>query len=413
MKKILWICCGLTITTNIFAGGFKIALQGIKQNGMGHTGVGFAQDAATIYFNPAGLSFVNPQINGGVNFLTPRTQFLDMTTNLKVDAVNKMYTPINAYGSFRLGKNFMAGVGVYTPFGSGIEYPNWTGNNILRKINLTAIFFQPTIAYKIDDNFSIGGGITVANGKVDLEKNLPITNENGLMPLTVLTGKSKIKAGANVGLYYKQNSFSAGITYHSRIKMNVENGDANFYNIPTALAANFPNTKFNTTLPLPAEVALGIGVRLNKELTLTMDYNYTDWSTFKSLDFDFASNTSSLQDTKSARNYQSSSAIRFGAQYKYNKHVTYRAGFFADQSPVQDGYVAPELPDANKIGLSVGCSAMLADNLGIDLAILYENVPARTQQNIETNLNGTFKTKVVSPAIGVTYLFNKKPKSKY
>jgi len=41
------------------ANGFKIALQGQKQIGMGGIGIAMPVDAATLYYNPAGLSFVS------------------------------------------------------------------------------------------------------------------------------------------------------------------------------------------------------------------------------------------------------------------------------------------------------------------------------------------------------------------
>ncbi|RDC64693.1 hypothetical protein [Adhaeribacter pallidiroseus] len=42
---------GLTAVT--YAGGFQVNLQGQKQIGMGHTGVGLARDQASIFLIPA------------------------------------------------------------------------------------------------------------------------------------------------------------------------------------------------------------------------------------------------------------------------------------------------------------------------------------------------------------------------
>jgi long-chain fatty acid transport protein len=88
--------------------------------------------------------------------------------------------------------------------------------------------------------------------------------------------------------------------------------------------------------------------------------------------------------------------------------TTIRLGAFYDQTPVQDGYVAPELPDNDKIGLTCGASFKFTDRLSMDMSILYENVPARTQTNKETGLSGTFKTTVFAPGIGINYLLHKK-----
>ena len=43
--------------SQLYAGGFQLNLQGSRQLGMGHTGTGLVYDAATLFFNPGGMSF--------------------------------------------------------------------------------------------------------------------------------------------------------------------------------------------------------------------------------------------------------------------------------------------------------------------------------------------------------------------
>src|SRR4026208_1946223 len=64
---------------NSFAGGFQINLQGQRQIGMGHTGTGYVTDAATIFFNPGGLGWLDTMVNLsiGVSFIIPRTLYLE------------------------------------------------------------------------------------------------------------------------------------------------------------------------------------------------------------------------------------------------------------------------------------------------------------------------------------------------
>ena len=123
---------------------------------MAHTGIGLAQDAATLYFNPAGLSFVGNQVNVGVSGIMPRVQFLDANTNISTYADNQFFTPFSLYANYHLGNSpITLGLGIYTPFGSGVKYPtNWTGRYVLTNINLQAVYFQPTAAFKISDNIS-------------------------------------------------------------------------------------------------------------------------------------------------------------------------------------------------------------------------------------------------------------------
>src|SRR5262245_61245709 len=62
-----------------YAGGFQVNLQGQRQIGMGHTGTGYVTDAATIFFNPGGMGWLDTMVNisGGMSFIIPRTRYLE------------------------------------------------------------------------------------------------------------------------------------------------------------------------------------------------------------------------------------------------------------------------------------------------------------------------------------------------
>ncbi len=410
-KFILLSISSLCFTFSAYAGGFKIGLQGLKQIGMGHTGVGFVQDAATIYFNPAGMSFIGNQVNIGCNALMPNTSFLETNTNLLTKADAQVFTPFSVYASSKLYKKFNIGLGIYTPFGSGMTYPkDWGGEYILHKINLSTIYFQPTLSYKISKKLAVGAGFVYSTGHVTLEKDLPI---NSMSNSTIASAQLKGAAsgiGYNAGAYLHFNEqLSFGLTYHSKVLMKVKEGTANFKDIPTALTASFPATNtFTTTLALPSELSLGVAYRLADHVIFALDLNRTFWNSYDSLGFDYGVNTDKVTDAKSPRNYQDVSAIRVGVQYEMSSKFVFRTGFFYDQTPVKDGYVAPELPDNNKIGFTLGASVQVAKNVKLDFSFLYESVPNRKQTNLETGLSGTFQTKAIAPGIGIQYQFNKK-----
>jgi long-chain fatty acid transport protein len=194
--------------------------------------------------------------------------------------------------------------------------------------------------------------------------------------------------------------------------MKVNDGKAVFSNIPVGLASTFPsNNTFSSTLSLPGEIGFGFSYKIVKDLTVAVDFNHTFWSSYDSLGFNYAVNTSAVTDAKSPRLYENASCVRFGAQYAASAKVSVRAGLFFDQTPVRDGYVSPELPDNNKTGLTAGGTFKLDESIVLDISLLYENVPSRTQKNIESGLDGTFQTSVIAPGLGLTYIFNKSNKT--
>jgi long-chain fatty acid transport protein len=411
MKKLFLLNLMICSSFIINAGGFKIGLQGQKQIGMAHVGVGLALDASSIYFNPGALAFTPNNFTIGVTALVPHTQYLDSSTQIKTNTTNQTFTPFELYASYGINKKIVVGLGVYTPFGSGVNYPTgWTGRAVLNKISLQAIYFQPTISYKISENLSAGIGFIYSMGNVVLNKDIPLQGiADTVWGNANLSGKAS-GMGFNTGIYFAKNKLSAGIAYHSKVAMSVSKGTATFTHIPYTAASYFPNTTFTNSLPLPSELSFGAAYKLNSKLQLAADFNYTFWQSFDSLGFDYAANTLKLTDAKSARLYKNAFAIRIGAQYFANAKTIVRAGFFYDTTPTQVGYVSPELPDANKMGLSTGLSYKINKAFSIDASLLYENVSARGGKNLESNLAGTFATKAVGIGAGICYNFNTKAK---
>ncbi len=155
---------------------------------------------------------------------------------------------------------------------------------------------------------------------------------------------------------------------------------------------------------MPATTTLGLGYSVSPATTLALDVNWVAWNKYKELAFDYDNNTA-IEDTKSPRNYKDAGAIRLGVQHQYNETFAIRAGAGYAITPVKDGYVTPEVPDANRLILSAGFGYQPTAQLGIDFSFLYEHVQSRTQTNIETDLAGEFKTAVYIPGLSVSYKF--------
>ena len=300
--------------------------------------------------------------------------------------------------------NYKIGLGIYTPFGGLNDWGNdWVGKYAVEKLSLSGIYFQPTLSIKVSKAIGIGAGFIYNYGSVDLTRALPVADVNGNPGQAELKGHGN-GYGYNVGLYLKPTSaFSIGLVYHSKVKTDIKNGDAVF-TVPSSLQANFPQpNSFNASIPLPATVTLGLGYRLQEKWLFALDGSFTNWSVYKVLSFDYQTNTSALQDTYSPRNYKNAFAVKGGAQYLLKSKLALRAGGGYVSTPVKDGYVTPEVPDANRFYITGGLGYKAVNHLNIDLSFQYEHLMDRTQTNIETQLSGTFKANVYIPGIGITY----------
>jgi long-chain fatty acid transport protein len=393
----------------MFAGGFQVNLQGQKQTGMGHAGIGLALDNAALVFNPGALIFVDSlgSFSAGASFIIPRTVFLDPNSTYVAQTINHTGTPLSVYANFKIKKNspFTFGFGLYNPFGSRVQWEDdWKGQFLLREISLKTFFYQPTLSYKITEKLGIGVGYIFANGDFSLRKGIPIQDSIGNYGEANLAGKASGQ-GFNAGIYYKLNDkFSVGLNYRSAVKVKVENGTADFSSA-NAVSQYFQDSTFNTQLNLPYMASIGLGYLLNDKMKLALDINYVGWKSYDSLNIDFAKNSDKLADVASPRLYKNTFIFRTGLQYQISEIFCIRAGAYYDQSPVKDGYLTPETPDSDKIGISTGFSLTFKKYLYIDASILYVEGLKRTDTNIETQFEATYKTKAVIPGINIGIKF--------
>jgi len=404
MKKIL-LSFLLVIPVWAFAQSFQVNLQGQKQIGMAGAGTGVVLDEAALFFNPGAVSFLKQNgVQGGVSPIFLKAAFNEFGSNLVEHNKNKVPTPIQFYAVFGAPEGRLRyGVGIYTPFGGHMHWDeNWTGKYAITSLNLQAIYFQPTFSYKLTDQIGIGAGLVYALGKVDLRRAVPLTLNNGQNATAQLKGDSH-DFGWNAGIYVETVSgVSIGITHRSKVTASVDNGDA-IFTAPAALAAGFP-TKFTAKLPLPATSTIGFGFRPADKTTLALDVNWVQWHKYKELAFIY-NNNERIENTSSPRNYKDAATFRLGIENQTTAKLALRAGIGYAITPVRKGYVTPEVPDADRLLLSAGVGFKPNERLGIDISFLYENLVSRTETNIETGLNGTYKTLVYIPGIGISYKF--------
>ena len=82
-------------------------------------------------------------------------------------------------------------------------------------------------------------------------------------------------------------------------------------------------------------------------------------------------------------------ALRFGTGYA--------------TTAIPDGYVSPQVPDANRVYFTGGLGVKLANHLDLDASFEFEHLMPRTQTTIQTQLSGTYETNVYIPGIALAY----------
>ncbi len=426
MKVILFlIALSLFAVTNVIGSGYQVVLQGNRSTGMGNLGVALTNDASTLFFNPGAVTMMDHNsVMIGINPIMSNTVFWNSTTeysNYTASTDNPMGTPFHFFVVWGPKESrWKFGLSAVTPFGSGVSWGDeWMGRDLLTEIDLADIQIQATASFKITDNLGIGAGFITSLGSVSLSKTIMVDGEDGNGSVS-LEGKANTAFGYNIGLFWSPSAkFDIGLNYRSKITMQLENGDASF-TVPSSLAPVIPaENSFSASLPLPAVASAGVTWHTTDKLDIGFEFDWVGWSAYKSLAFDFTNNTPAVEDTDSPRNYKDSWNVHLGGEYRLEKLWQFRAGVYYDKTPVQVGYMTPETPDSNRLGLTAGVGLSIGKHVQLDLSFLYVDGMERQQteqdainagtlnpeEGTRDVLPGTYRLNAFIPGLSFAYKF--------
>lgn len=417
MKK-LFIVCVIAMTTAVtYAGGYRVSTQGQRALAMGHAGVAVVNSAELAFFNPAGLVYLENQLNISVGIfgIKSNVKWQNQETGAFAQTESGLGTPFYLYASYKINDWFTAGIAVYTPYGSSVTWPtDWEGSHLVNNISFEAIYIQPLVSFKISDMLSVGGGPIFVTGGVNFNRNINryLTDEQGNRSNVEIDASGVNNWGWSAGIMFNPiENLRIGANYRSLIEMNVESGTATFSNVPDTPLVPVSNgtVPFNASLPLPAELTVGFSYTFMEDWLFAFDYNRTYWDVYQSLDINFAN--PDIPDSQNPRNYKNSSTYRFGLQYKVMESLALRAGYYFDESPVQEGYFAPETPRNDSNAFTGGFSYQISPKLAIDASFDYvhfKEVDASydyysASDGTPAPFSGTYKSNAFVFGLGVTY----------
>ncbi len=407
MKKIFLTLALIGLSSSAFAGGYRVALQGVRQAALGGTSATQTHDASVAFYNPAGLAFVESKLSIAVGGFGVKTdvRWQDATTLQKAKTDSKLGTPMYLAVSYKPADDVAIGLSVTTPFGSSVTWPeDWQNKSNITHIDLKAFNIQPTIAYRFNDWFSIGAGFIYTHGSAKLEKIQTVAGNDIKLKLE---DKDAHGLGFNIGAMFKPtDKFGLGLAYRSNVDVSANKGDVTWTNVPTGIASNVPfNTdKWNTTLPLPSEFTFGMSYKILPKLEIFGDVVWQNWTRYKSLDINLYNDAShTFYTSSSQKNWKDNTLFRFGAEYAFTENIHGRVGYYHDKSPVPASYWSSETPSSNLNSFSAGLGFKLNSGFNIDLFGSYVQGDERHINNIEQNFQGDVKMRAINFGLGVSY----------
>jgi len=413
-------------STSAFAGGFQISEMATRSTGMGSAFTAVADDASAAWHNPAGVAFTTgSQLMGGADALVvPGAKYSPNASSTGVggaavttytQAASKTFIVPHAYYTYMHEPSGLgASIGINSPFGLETDWPTtgpFASKNTFSRIRM--IMVNPGLVYRISDTLSIAAGADYAKlTNVDLNS----TNQ-------LLGGKGD-GWGANAALMYRADKLSLGVSYRSRIRVNID-GTATAQASLKALGGS--SSTASTRLTLPDQVNVGVAYRPNDVWLLSADVDWVNWKTYDAINITYNSATyrtalSALQTavgatatgtTSEPRNWKATTAFKLGAEWAYTPRVRTRFGYVFDPTPTNNVDWSPSTPDNDRHIVSFGYSYDFSTHATMDLAYAYVYFKKRHQTASPATpagspgsvKNGDYKSQVHILAVSLSYRF--------
>lgn len=417
---VAFVSTGALACGGVQAAGFQLFEQ--SGSGLGNAyagGAAAAEDASTIFFNPAGMVRVpGHQLAAAVHFIQPTFEFNNrgsttaFGTPLRgTDGGNagELGVVPNLYYVMDITPRAKFGLGVSVPFGLKTEYSD---SSVVRyhavKSELETININPAVAFKVNDIVSVGGGINLQQINAELTQAIDFgticfasgppfgVGPLGQAPCTALgitpqnrDGKVKLEAddaswGYNLGILFTLPfDTRVGFSFRSSIEHNLE-GSAKFANVPTVFATSpsFRNTSVSASVDLPEVASLSAYQQLNPKWALMGDITWTNWSRFKELRVRFANGA---PDSVTPENWEDTYRLALGITYSANDAWKIRGGVAYDQSAVSTTFRTPRIPDEDRIWLGLGASWKLFKQSTLDLGYVHIFIPGDADLRLTNN----------------------------
>jgi long-chain fatty acid transport protein len=404
----------LAVATGVLAAqGSAVMTHSSCATAMGAAGVARpCEDGSAVLFNPAGIAHHRSTIGIGWTGITTGGSFTYDYTGETVERETATTSVPFAFATYRFNDRLAAGIGVFNPYGLGLEWPEtFEGRFASYRTALRNIYIQPTVAYRAAPWLSVGAGVDVVAASINIDQRIdlattatgqnhpvtgqPLTFGNLGVPMGTDFANAELEGkGTGVGFHLGVITeiapwLSLGIRYMSDVTIDYD-GTAGFTQVATGLtlaggnplnlpggtpvdavvAAQFgpaaalgDGQAITTSLTLPAQLVVGASIRPLENLTVLADYQFTRWSAWDRTDINFAN-----QPTPQALifDYQDAHTYRVGAEFGATEALAVRAGFIYNTAAQTEFAVSPLLPEAERNYYTLGLGYRITPSLAID-----------------------------------------------
>lgn len=358
------------LSVNVYASAFQAFETNASGLGNSFAGAAIADDASVEFDNPAAIvRFDRPQMAASAvvvaasgKFTIDKFQPSDLPGKTQVDPLDTNILPAIHFVS-PIYQRLFIGMGITVPYGYDTDYGNDSvASYFATKSQIVAANFNPSLAVKVTDQFSIGAGVSAQC--LDAELDRKGATVAGFKVQNIKNSVDDWGLGWNIGALYQLSQYSRiGLAYRSEIKHS-PNGEMKFQLlpipplVPNIIDASLPSS---TKIDLPETVILSGYHEFSPKIAAMATVTYTHWHRFDYLVVKTGGTIITFSE-----NFNDSFRYALGANYRINDQWLLRFGTAYDQSPVNDANRTVPLPDGDRYWLSTGIQWMINSHYVVD-----------------------------------------------
>ena len=389
------------VSAQAIAGGFAIGTQSGSGTGNAFAGgAAAAEDASTVWYNPAGMSYLPAGRHVAVagHALKPSFKFQNGASSGAFaapgtgdggDGGDWAFVP-QGFFTTDLGRNLTFGAALNVPFGLKTSYESgWRGQLTALESEIKSVNLNAALAYKVAENFAVAFGVNWQKLQAELSSSAGAA------------GVARIKAdddrwGVNMGVVFSPSPATRiGAHFRSSIDYRLA-GDVRFSANPAG------NGGVAADLRVPESFSLSLFSAVSPIWDIMGDVTWTRWSRLERLDIVRTSLTPGAPVTSFTLRWDDTVRVSIGANYKPSAVWKLRFGVAYDPTPTNDLDRTPRLPDQDRLWVATGAQYRLSKSSTLEFGYAHEfirdagvNVPVPGLATCAGGcLNGRFENKV-------------------
>lgn len=372
---------GLAIHGSALGSGITIDDQSPRASAMQGAFTAVADDPATIFYNPAGLTQLEgTQIDVNSSILSPDITY--ERPGLGSAANDGLINSASIFVTSDALEGASIGLGLYVPFGRATKFENSTALvGLSHRASLIRADVVPTVAFKLHPRVSVGLGVVASH--VILHTKLLGLDESG----------RGYGFTANAGLLIDApQHVKVGFTYRGAMSARLE-GHGAFSGI---------RDDFHAKLRFPAILSSGIAWTPNERWQLAAAWDWEMWSYLQTFRRDYTNPTLRAVGTNTFQG-RDVGTLRFGLTYRPTADHELRFGYSRSPSAFPARNTAPAQPDLDTQWFSIGYARNLDK---MTLSMSYQFVHSQDQTTQSPFFPGRYQLRANILQFGFSYRFD-------